>query len=51
MANDTSCTIEQLKIAAEGHITTEAVMWNEDRDQKTISGMVKSNHLQFSELC
>ena len=38
--NETSCEPEQLKIAAEGHITTEAVMWNEDRDQKTISGMV-----------
>lgn len=27
-------------IAAEGHLTTEAVMWNQNRFQKTISGMV-----------
>lgn len=40
MVNDTSCTPEQLKLAADGHITTEAVMWNEDRDERTISGMV-----------
>lgn len=43
--NETSCTAEQLKIAAEGHITTEAVMWNEDRDQTTISGMVIDRYL------
>lgn len=40
MVNDTACTPQQLKLAAEGHITTEAVMWNEDRDERTISGMV-----------
>lgn len=44
MVNDTACTPEQLKLAAEGHITTEAVMWNEDRDEKTISGMVIETH-------
>lgn len=46
MVNDTACTPEQLKLAAEGHITTEAVMWNEDRDEKTISGMVRCIYLQ-----
>lgn len=45
--NETSCEPEHLKIAAEGHITTEAVMWNEDRDQKTISGMVIRSELFF----
>lgn len=38
--NDTDCQTEELKIAAEGHITTEALMWNQNRLQKTISGMV-----------
>uniref|UniRef100_A0A182T1G1 G-protein coupled receptors family 3 profile domain-containing protein n=1 Tax=Anopheles maculatus TaxID=74869 RepID=A0A182T1G1_9DIPT len=33
-----SCTKEQMKIAAEGHLTTEALMWNQN-NQKTISGM------------
>lgn len=33
-----SCTREQMKIAAEGHLTTEALMWNQN-SQKTISGM------------
>lgn len=34
------CTREQMRIAAEGHITTEALMWNQNINQKTISGMV-----------
>lgn len=33
------CTREQMKEAAEGHLTTEALNWNQD-NQKTISGMV-----------
>jgi gamma-aminobutyric acid type B receptor len=33
------CTREQMRIAAEGHITTEALMWNQN-NQRTISGMV-----------
>uniref|UniRef100_A0A182YN14 G-protein coupled receptors family 3 profile domain-containing protein n=1 Tax=Anopheles stephensi TaxID=30069 RepID=A0A182YN14_ANOST len=33
-----SCTKEQMKMAAEGHLTTEALMWNQN-NQKTISGM------------
>jgi gamma-aminobutyric acid type B receptor len=34
------CTAEQMKIAAEGHMTTEALMWNQD-NSTTISGMVR----------
>lgn len=34
------CTKEQMRIAAEGHITTEALMWNQNTNQETISGMV-----------
>lgn len=34
------CTREEMKLAAEGHLTTEALNWNQD-NQKTISGMVK----------
>lgn len=34
-----SCTKEQMRIAAEGHLTTEALMWNQNNHQKTISGM------------
>lgn len=33
-----SCTKEQMREAAEGHLTTEALMWNRN-NQKTISGM------------
>ncbi|KAJ6645791.1 Gamma-aminobutyric acid type B receptor subunit 1 [Pseudolycoriella hygida] len=33
-----SCTKEQMKMAAEGHLTTEALMWNQN-SEKTISGM------------
>ncbi|XP_063700484.1 gamma-aminobutyric acid type B receptor subunit 1 [Culicoides brevitarsis] len=34
-----SCTAEQMREAAEGHLTTEALMWNQNVEQKTISGM------------
>jgi len=34
------CSKEEMRIAAEGHITTEALMWNQNINQKTISGMV-----------
>jgi len=34
-----NCTREQMRIAAEGHLTTEALMWNQN-NQRTISGMV-----------
>lgn len=33
-----SCTAAQMREAAEGHLTTEALMWNQN-NQKTISGM------------
>ncbi|KAH8375729.1 hypothetical protein KR093_003145 [Drosophila rubida] len=33
-----TCTVEQMRIAAEGHLTTEALMWNQN-NQTTISGM------------
>ncbi|EDS38916.1 GABA-B receptor [Culex quinquefasciatus] len=33
-----SCTKEQMRMAAQGHLTTEALMWNQN-NQKTISGM------------
>ena len=35
------CTAEQMKEAAEHHITTEALMWNPIHNEKTISGMVR----------
>jgi gamma-aminobutyric acid type B receptor len=34
-----NCTREQMRTAAEGHLTTEALMWNQN-SQRTISGMV-----------
>ncbi|XP_066139007.1 gamma-aminobutyric acid type B receptor subunit 1 isoform X1 [Euwallacea fornicatus] len=37
------CTVEEMRIAAEGHLTTEALMWNQDEDEKTISGMTSSD--------
>ncbi|CAH1173949.1 unnamed protein product [Phaedon cochleariae] len=36
---DIGCSVEQMRIAAEGHITTEALMWNQKEDESTISGM------------
>jgi gamma-aminobutyric acid type B receptor len=38
------CTKEQMRLAAEGHLTTEALMWNQN-NQRTISGMVSINKL------
>lgn len=37
------CTVEQMRIAAEGHITTEAVMWNTNINERTISGMTSDD--------
>ena len=34
-----NCTVEQMKEAAEGHFTTEALQWNQDKSP-TISGKV-----------
>lgn len=33
-----ACTKEEMRKAAEGHLTTEALMWNQN-NQTTISGM------------
>lgn len=38
-AENITCTREQMKMAAEGHLTTEALMWNQNVNEKTISGM------------
>ena len=34
-----NCTVEQMQEAAEGHFTTEALQWNQDKSP-TISGKV-----------
>ncbi|XP_055388221.1 gamma-aminobutyric acid type B receptor subunit 1 [Condylostylus longicornis] len=34
-----SCSRDEMKEAAEGHLTTEALMWNQNIHEKTISGM------------
>lgn len=34
------CTAEQMRMAAEGHLTTEALMWNQNKEETTISKMV-----------
>lgn len=36
------CTREQMRLAAEGHLTTEALMWNQN-NQQTISGMTSDD--------
>jgi len=38
-AEGIQCTKEEMRMAAEGHFTTEALNWNQDK-QRTISGMV-----------
>ncbi|XP_015113955.1 gamma-aminobutyric acid type B receptor subunit 1 isoform X2 [Diachasma alloeum] len=40
-----SCTKEQMRMAAEGHLTTEALMWNQNNDT-TISGMTSEDFRQ-----
>ncbi|KAG5676270.1 hypothetical protein PVAND_006118 [Polypedilum vanderplanki] len=40
-----SCTREEMRRAAEGHLTTEALMWNQN-NQKTISGMSSEDFRQ-----
>ena len=42
-----TCTAEQMRIAAEGHLTTEALMWNQDNTEVTVSGMVINSFLAF----
>uniref|UniRef100_A0A1B0BPN1 Receptor ligand binding region domain-containing protein n=1 Tax=Glossina palpalis gambiensis TaxID=67801 RepID=A0A1B0BPN1_9MUSC len=49
-----TCTVEQMRMAAEGHLTTEALMWNQN-NQTTISGMtaeefrLRLNHALIEE--
>ncbi|CAL4133132.1 unnamed protein product, partial [Meganyctiphanes norvegica] len=38
-----NCTASEMREAAEGHLTTEALMWNQDK-QKTISGMTTDEY-------
>lgn len=38
-AEGINCTKEEMRMAAEGHLTTEAVMWYQDT-KRTTSGMV-----------
>ncbi|CAD6241162.1 GSCOCG00009184001-RA-CDS [Cotesia congregata] len=40
-----TCTKEQMRQAAEGHMTTEALMWNQNNDT-TISGMTSEDFRQ-----
>ncbi|KAK0089264.1 hypothetical protein PV325_008204 [Microctonus aethiopoides] len=40
-----TCTKEQMRQAAEGHLTTEALMWNQNNDT-TISGMTSEDFRQ-----
>lgn len=45
------CTVEQMRMAAEGHITTEALMWNQNRMERTISGMTSEDfRLRLNEV-
>ncbi|XP_060523706.1 gamma-aminobutyric acid type B receptor subunit 1 isoform X2 [Cylas formicarius] len=37
------CSIEEMRIAAEGHLTTEALMWNQNLNERTISGMTSED--------
>ncbi|XP_011304400.1 gamma-aminobutyric acid type B receptor subunit 1 isoform X2 [Fopius arisanus] len=40
-----TCSKEQMRMAAEGHLTTEALMWNQNNDT-TISGMTSEDFRQ-----
>ncbi|XP_068081779.1 gamma-aminobutyric acid type B receptor subunit 1 [Anabrus simplex] len=45
------CTKEQMRLAAEGHLTTEALMWNQNSDERTISGMTSEDfRLRLNEV-
>ena len=42
------CTVDQMRLAAEGHLTTEAIMWYRyPNNTKTKSGMVCLLHFQL----
>ncbi|XP_076252182.1 gamma-aminobutyric acid type B receptor subunit 1 isoform X2 [Rhynchophorus ferrugineus] len=38
-----NCTVAEMRIAAEGHLTTEALMWNQNKNERTISGMTSED--------
>lgn len=38
-----NCTKEQMREAAEGHLTTEALMWNQNLNERTISTMTSED--------
>ena len=44
-AENINCTIDQMKEAAEGHFTTEALQWNQDKSP-TISGKVAAVNIK-----
>ncbi|XP_021935592.1 gamma-aminobutyric acid type B receptor subunit 1 isoform X2 [Zootermopsis nevadensis] len=47
---EVGCTKEQMRIAAEGHLTTEALMWNQN-NQKTVSGKTSEDfRLRLNEV-
>lgn len=35
-----------MRLAAEGHLTTEALMWNQNPNQRTLSGMTSEDFRQ-----
>ena len=47
-AENINCTIDQMKEAAEGHFTTEALQWNQDKSP-TISGKVTAVDIKKSD--
>ncbi|XP_030766510.1 gamma-aminobutyric acid type B receptor subunit 1 [Sitophilus oryzae] len=38
-----NCSLAEMRIAAEGHLTTEALMWNQNKNERTISGMTSED--------
>ena len=42
-----NCTREEMEEAAEGHFTTEAQQWNQDKRSPTISGQVRLNFVTY----
>ncbi|XP_034235282.1 gamma-aminobutyric acid type B receptor subunit 1 isoform X3 [Thrips palmi] len=45
------CTAEQMRMAAEGHLTTEALMWNQNKEETTISKMTSEDfRLRLNEV-
>ena len=40
---DIECSVDEMKEAAEGHLTTEALMWNQNLNERTISGMTSED--------